>query len=118
MLNKNNTSMFFILLTPVYLLVFICFIGMSIGSIEWLSSSFIALVSIFAAWGLSRENNIILNIIGLLSFIGLGVSFIYPILNQTERIGPWTINIYAGAALAIFGLVAFIYDVIKICRKG
>lgn len=118
MLNKNSTSMFFILLTPVYLLFFICLIGMSIGSIEWLSSSFIALVSIFAAWGLSRENNIILNIVGLLSFIGLGASFIYPILNKTERIGPWTINIYAGVALTIFGLIAFIYDVVKICRKG
>lgn len=118
MLNKNNTSMFFILLTPVYLLLFVCLIGMSIGSIEWLSSSFIAIVSIFAAWALSRENHIILNIIGVLSFIGLGGSFIYPILNQTERIGPWTINIYAGVALAFLGLVAFIYDIVKIYKKG
>jgi len=106
--------MFFILLTPLYLLIFICLIGMSMGSVEWLSATFIAFVIMVSAWGLSKKNSIFTNMIGLLCFIGLSVYLIYPTLTQTERIGPWTISIYAGATLALMGLIAFAYDIIKL----
>ncbi|WP_312279675.1 hypothetical protein [Oscillibacter sp.] len=117
MLNKNNKSMFFILLIPLYLLFFACLIGISMGSVEWLNAILIAFVIIIAAWGLSKENSILTNIIGLLCFIGLGVYLIYPTLARTERIGPWTINIYVGATLVLWGMAAFVYDIIKLISK-
>ena len=117
MLSKNNKPMFFVLLTPLYLLLLTCLIGMSMGSIEWLDSAFTALVIILAAWGLSRENGIFIHIIGLLLFIGLGVQLIYPTLIQPEHIGPWTINIYVGVALVLWGLIAFVYDIVRLNSK-
>lgn len=105
--------MFFILLIPFYLLILISFIGISAGSVEWLTFVFYALLMIMAAWGLSRKNRIVINIIGLLLFTGMGMSLIYPALTQTVRVGPWTINIYIGVLLILWGLVAFIYDIVK-----
>lgn len=93
--------MFYIFLTPLYLLLFVCLMGMSMGSVEWLNAAFIAFVIIIAAWGPSKENSIFINIVGLLCFISLGVYFICPALTRTECIGPWTINIYAGATLVL-----------------
>jgi hypothetical protein len=114
MLKRNNKSMFFILLAPLYLLLFICLIGMSMGSVEWLYMAFIAIIIILAAWGLSRENSIFINMIGLLFMTGLGTYFIYPTLVRTDRIGPWTISIYVGSALVLWGFIAFIYDIAKL----
>lgn len=90
---------------------------MSAGSIDWIYFTYIAIVILLAAWGLSREKSIIVNITGLLLLLGLGTSIIYPTLNRTERIGPWTINLYVGATLMLWGLIAFIYDVTKFVLK-
>ena len=105
--------MFYILLIPFYLLILFCFIGMSAGSVEWLNFAFYALLMIIAAWGLSRKNSIPFNIIGLLLFVGMGASLIYPALTRTVRVGPWTINIYIGIMLIFLGFVAFVYDIVK-----
>jgi hypothetical protein len=113
MIHKINKPMFFILLIPFYLLILISFIGISAGSVEWLTFVFYALLMIMAAWGLRRKNSIVINIIGLLLFTGMGMSLIYPALTQTVRVGPWTINIYIGVLLILWGLVAFIYDIVK-----
>jgi NADH:ubiquinone oxidoreductase subunit 6 (subunit J) len=55
----------------------------------------------------------VINIIGLLLFTGMGISLIYPALTQTERVGPWTINVYLGVILILWGFVAFVFDIVK-----
>lgn len=117
MLNKNSKPMFFTLLIPFYFLLFVCFIGMSIGSIEWLDFTIYALLMIIAAWGLSRKNSILINIIGLLVFEGMGISLIYSTLTRTVRTGHWTLNIYIGVALILWGLAAFVCDIVKLKAK-
>jgi len=90
---------------------------MSAGSVEWLNFVFYALLLIIAAWGLSRKNSIMINIIGLLLFTGMGMSLIYPALAGTIHVGPWTINIYIGVILILWGVVAFVYDIVKLKSK-
>lgn len=107
----------YMLLIPLYLLILICFIGMRVGSIEWLQFAFYALLMIIAAWGLSRKNSIMINMIGLLLFIGMGMALIFPALVRTVRVGPWTINIYIGVILILWGIVPFVYDIVKLKPK-
>lgn len=63
MLKKNSKPMFYILLTPFYILIQICLIGMSAGSIEWVYVLVYSLSMIIAAWCLSRHNSLIINMI-------------------------------------------------------
>lgn len=114
MLKKHSKPMFFILLIPFYFLILSCLFGMSIGSIEWIMALEDALVLIVAAWGLSRYNSLVINIIGLIFFVIPGANLIYSSLTKTTRIGPWTLSIYLGVILILFGLIAFIYDIIKL----
>lgn len=117
MLEKNSKPVFYTLLIPLYFLVFVCLIGMSIGSIEWLDASVSAVSIIIAAWCLSRYNSLIINAIGLTIFAAMGGNLIYSTLNRTFRTGPWTFNIYIGIILILIGLITFIYDVIKLVGK-
>ncbi len=113
MLAKNNKPMFFLLLIPFYLLLLVLLIGLTMGSIEWLRFFGLSVLILSAAWSLSRKGGLWINALGLLIFAVLGGALIYTTLEQPERLGPWTINVYFGALLILLGLVAFVYDVIK-----
>ncbi len=113
MLVKNNKPMFFLLLLPFYLLVLVLLIGLSIGSIEWLRFFGPSFLIIAAAWGLSRRDCLWFNAAGLIIFAALGGALIYTTLAQTERMGPWKIDIYFGVLLILLGIGAFVYDLIK-----
>lgn len=117
MLEKNSKPMFFTLLIPFYCLILFCLIGMNIGKVDWFSATVSALSMIIAAWGMSRYNSIILNIVGLILFIAIGASVIYSPFRQTIRYGPWKSCIYIGAAIILLGLIAFIFDIIYIKNK-
>ncbi len=117
MLEKNSKPMFYTLLIPFYFLVLVCLVGMSIGSIEWLYALASAISIIIAAWGLSRYNSLVINTIGLTIFAAMGGNLIYTTLNRTFRTGPWKFNIYIGIILILIGLIAFIYDIVKLKGK-
>ncbi len=113
MLKKNSKPMFFILLIPFYFLILICVFGMSVGGIDWLSALLSAMSMILAAWGLSRLNNLVINTIGLMFYAIMGGNVIYSTLTRTTRMGLWSIEVYTGIVLILFGLVPFVYNIIK-----
>ncbi|ACL74791.1 hypothetical protein [Ruminiclostridium cellulolyticum] len=117
MLNKNNKKMFLIMLIPLYLLISISIFGMSIGGINWISALEYSLLFILAAWSLSRNDSLIINLAGFLIYAIIGGNSIYSTLTRTTRIGPWTFSIYTGVALILFGLLAFSYNTVRVVRK-
>lgn len=120
MLNKINKPMFFYLLIPFYFIILTCLIGMSMGSIEWkyvlINSSFI----IMAAWTLSKNNSLLINMIGLTIFVTMGILLIYSTLTATTqsfRTISWRLNIFCGIELVLIGLVAITYDIVRLKRN-
>jgi hypothetical protein len=92
-------------------------IGISVGNIEWLYAIEYALSMIIAAWGLSRYNSLIINTIGLIFFVSIGVHSVYSPYTKTIRTGPWKLSVYFGIALILIGLFAYTYDIIKLKGK-
>ena len=109
MLKKNNRTMFFTLLIPLYFVILICLFGISVGGVEWILALECSLLLFLAAWSLSRNNNLIINLAGFIIYAIMGGNLIYSTLTNTNHIGPRTLNIYIGAALILFGLLAFAY---------
>jgi hypothetical protein len=111
-----NKPMFFIMLSPFYLLFLISLVGMSVGSVAWSNVVYSSILIVVAAWSFSRYH-IAFHVLGLLIFSLMGLGLIQTTLQNPVRTGPWKFNIYTGAALIIFGALAFIYDVINLVKK-
>lgn len=119
MLRNSRKFMFAFLLMPTYMVIFIIYIGMQAGSIEWgRALTFIAL-NLASAWLLSNKKNIMLNIIGSLFFIGLGWSWFSMIFNPPSNtvfpppIISWQLEAFVGGVFILIGLCALLYGVIK-----
>ncbi len=117
MLKKNSKTMFFTLLIPLYFLIVICIFGISAGGIEWIPALEFSLLVLLAAWSLSRDNSLILNLAGFMIYALMGGYCIYSTLTKATRIGPWTFNIYLGIALILFGLCTFACAIVRFIRK-
>ncbi len=117
MLKKNSKTIFYILLIPLYFLGIICIFGLSAGGIRWLPALEFALLVLLAAWCLSRNNSLAINIAGLMIYAINGGYIIYSTLTKKPRIGPWIFDIYSGIALILFGLCSFAYAIVRIIRK-
>lgn len=118
MLKKNSRTMFFIFLMPLYFLIMICIFGMSVGGVEWIPALKFAVLIFLAAWSLSRNNSLIFNLAGLMTYVLIGGYSVYSTLTRATRIGPWTFNIYIGIALIVFGVLAFAYARFRTFIKG
>ena len=118
MLKKNSKAMFFTLLIPLYFLFMICIFGMNAGGIEWIPALEFAILVILAAWSLSRNNSLIINLAGFMIYALTGGYLIYSTLTRATRIGPWIFNIYIGIALIVFGVLAFAYAILRVVIKG
>ncbi len=118
MLKKNSKTMFFTLLIPLFFLIMICIFGMSVGGVEWIPALEFAILVFLAAWSLSRNNSLIINLAGLMIYVLSGGYLIYFTLTRATRIGPWTFNIYTGIALIVFGVLAFAYARLRFVIKG
>ncbi|EPR10078.1 hypothetical protein [Ruminiclostridium papyrosolvens] len=116
MLKRNNKTMFFILLIPVYFVILLCFFGISVGGVEWILALECSILFFWAAWSLSRNNNLIINLTGFMIYAIMGGKLIYSTLTNTDYIGPWTLNIYVGAALLLFGLLAFAFATVRFVK--
>lgn len=119
MLKNNRKVMFVFLLIPSYFALFIILIGLQVGSIEWGRVAIFITSNLASAWLLSFRENIFLNIIGSLFFIGYGWRWFSIIFNQPidstfpPAILPWEIGVYFGVGFMLIGLFALTYGILK-----
>ncbi len=118
MLKKNSKAMFFTLLIPLYFEILICFFGISVGGVEWVPVLESSILFLLAAWSLSRNKFFIINLAGFLIYAVMGGRLIYSTLTNTNYIGPWTLNLYTGAALLLFGLLAFAFATVRFFKQS